>query len=79
MYPTTDPPRLTGRWRFKSSRWGRKPVLEVEESRRCIKSLHRPPREDNIALGYAWRIATMDDLLHPTLRELLSRQGSEAP
>lgn len=71
MYRTIAPPKLTGRWRFSHSRLTGRPILEIEESVRCIKTLSRPPVEDNIALGYMWRKATMEDLLHSSLRPLI--------
>jgi len=72
MYRTNATPELTGRWRFAQSRLTGRPILEVEESVRCIKTLSRPPIGDNITLGYMWRKATMTDLQHSALRPLIN-------
>lgn len=62
---------LTGRWRFTMGRITGRPILEVEESYRTIKSLRRPPGEDNTTERRYWRKARMEDLYHPSLRRLI--------
>jgi hypothetical protein len=58
---------LTGRWRFRTPRIGRKPVLEVQVSWRRLKSMYCAPGEDNMVTVTAWRDATLQDLLSPAL------------
>jgi len=63
MFAINTPPSLTGRYRLRLSRWLRLPIVEVEEQQECIASMRRPPVDDNIVMGYAWRKARSNDLL----------------
>lgn len=69
-YHLDRPPQLTGRVRYRSTRFLGRQVLQVEFTRQYVTNMRRPPSESNVHKVAHWRDATVYDLIEPELRWL---------